>query len=65
MTTVPDPNDEYEKPVQEQILRADLEETWQAESPSTARNTSFADEVDGRLGTRHRKRGDRNRDDSE
>lgn len=47
----------YEKPVQEQELRADLEEVWQGESPSTARRTDFADEVDGRLGTRHREHG--------
>lgn len=46
--------DQYEKPAQEQELRADLEETWQAESPATAQETEFADEVDGRLGTRHR-----------
>lgn len=44
----------YEKPVQEQELRADLEEVWQDESPSTARHTDIADEVDGRLGTRSR-----------
>lgn len=45
---------EYEKPEKEQELRADLEELWQDESPATARETDFADEVDGRLGTRHR-----------
>lgn len=48
------PDVEYEKPEKEQELRADLEETWQDESPSTARRTDFADEVDGRLNTRHR-----------
>lgn len=61
---MPDSEAEYEKPVQEQILRADLEETWQAESPSTARTTNFADEVDGRLGTRHRKRGSQDDNDT-
>lgn len=45
---------EYEKPEKEQELRADLEELWQGESPNTARETDFADEVDGRLGTRLR-----------
>lgn len=46
---------EYEDPQGEQELRADLEEVWQDESPMTARRTDFADEVDGRLNTRHRK----------
>lgn len=45
---------QYTKPAQEQELRADLEEIWQGESPATARRTEFADQVDGRLGTRHR-----------
>lgn len=44
----------YEKPDVEQELRADLEETWQSESPETARVTDFADQVDGRLDTRNR-----------
>lgn len=48
------PDVEYAKPQKEQELRADLEETWQGESPATARRTDFADEVDGRLNTRHR-----------
>lgn len=48
----------YEKPEKEQELRADLEELWQDESPTTARETDFADEVDGRLGTRHRGHGE-------
>jgi len=48
----------YEDPVAEQELRADLEEIWQGESPATARRTEFADEVDGRLGTRHRGSGE-------
>ncbi len=46
--------DPYTDPHEEQKLRADLEERWQDESPETARLTDFADEVDGRLGTRHR-----------
>lgn len=33
-------------------LQAELEETWQEESPTTAKRTEFADEVDGELGTR-------------
>lgn len=45
--------DGYADPATEQELRADLEEIWQGESPATARETDFADEVDGRLGTRH------------
>lgn len=48
----------YEKPKQEQQLRAELEEVWQDESPLTAQVTDFADEVDGRLNTRHRKNED-------
>lgn len=35
-------------------LEAELEETWQSESPTTASATDFADEVDGELGTRDR-----------
>ncbi|WP_028244947.1 hypothetical protein [Pseudoclavibacter soli] len=38
----------------EDALRADLEQVWQDESPATAAETEFADQVDGRLGTRHR-----------
>ncbi|MGP5256480.1 hypothetical protein [Glutamicibacter ardleyensis] len=41
-----------DKQEQEAELAADLEATWQEESPSTARTTKFADEVDGELGTR-------------
>ncbi|GAA3940726.1 hypothetical protein [Pseudoclavibacter caeni] len=33
---------------------ADLEQLWQDESPSTARHTEVADQVDGELGTRRR-----------
>lgn len=44
--------EDYVSPEAEQTLRADLEETWQSESPATARQTEFADEVDGRIGTR-------------
>lgn len=54
MSTAANPDPQYQKPDQEQHLRADLEETWQDESPSTAKRTETADEVDGRLGTRHR-----------
>lgn len=51
--TEPVAGNEYADPLTEQELRADLEEIWQGESPATARRTDFADEVDGRLGTRH------------
>lgn len=44
----------YANPGKEQVLRADLEERWQDESPETARITDLADEVDGNLGTRER-----------
>ncbi len=44
----------YANPSKEQILRANLEERWQDESPQTARMTDLADEVDGNLGTRER-----------
>ena len=40
------------KSEKEAHLQADLEEMWQEESPSTARRTETADEVDGELGTR-------------
>ncbi|WP_404287161.1 hypothetical protein [Glutamicibacter arilaitensis] len=40
------------KKEQEAELAADLEEIWQEESPTTARATNAADEVDGELGTR-------------
>lgn len=53
-----DSSPRYEKPEQEQELRADLEEIWQDEAPLTARVTDVADEVDGRLNTRHRKNDD-------
>ena len=36
----------------ERHLSADLEEIWQEESPTTAKVTDLADEVDGELGTR-------------
>lgn len=45
---------DYASPGKEQVLRADLEERWQDESPETARITDLADEVDGNLGTRER-----------
>lgn len=38
--------------VEERHLEADLEQTWQDESPTTAKVTQIADEVDGELGTR-------------
>lgn len=41
------------KSEKEAHLQADLEEVWQDESPSTAKRTEVADEVDGELGTRH------------
>ncbi|MGP5154530.1 hypothetical protein [Glutamicibacter ardleyensis] len=44
-----------DKQEQEAELAADLEATWQEESPSTAKTTKFADEVDGELGTREGK----------
>lgn len=40
------------KAEKEARLQAELEETWQSESPLTAKRTEFADEVDGELGTR-------------
>ncbi len=49
-------DESYTDPDLEQKLRAELEERWQDESPQTARLTDLADEVDGRLGTRHRAR---------
>lgn len=45
---------DYTNPSKEQVLRADLKERWQDESPQTARMTDLADEVDGNLGTRER-----------
>lgn len=58
METNDDKTPRYRKPQQEQELRAELEETWQDESPLTAQATQIADEVDGRLNTRHRKNDD-------
>ena len=49
----------YSNPHKEQELRSELEEIWQDESPQTASSTDLADEVDGRLGTRHRGREDK------
>lgn len=40
------------KQKKEANLAADLEQVWQEESPQTAAETKFADEVDGELGTR-------------
>ena len=45
---------DYTNPSKEQVLRADLEERWQDESPQTARMTDLADDVDVNLGTRKR-----------
>ncbi|MFT0846945.1 hypothetical protein VR010_04230 [Actinomycetaceae bacterium L2_0104] len=50
---------DYANPHKEQELRSALEEIWQDESPQTASSTDLADEVDGRLGTRHRGREDK------
>ncbi|MGO3832382.1 MAG: hypothetical protein ACTJGT_00325 [Microbacteriaceae bacterium] len=49
-----DKKPQYDDPQGEQELRAQLEETWQDESPLTAEDTDVADEVDGIDNTRHR-----------
>lgn len=45
-------SNEQNKQKKEANLSADLEQVWQEESPQTASQTKFADEVDGELGTR-------------
>lgn len=52
MTESNDENEVDESSELERHLSANLEETWQEESPTTATVTDFADEVDGELGTR-------------
>ncbi|MGO1591698.1 MAG: hypothetical protein ACTHW1_08870 [Ancrocorticia sp.] len=52
-----EPTPIYADVEKEQALRANLEETWQDESPLTASSTEYADEVDGSEGTRHREKG--------
>lgn len=54
MNTQSTPQDPRQPSRSEAELRADLEQVWQDESPATAAQTEFADQVDGHLGTRHR-----------